>query len=117
MPSDFEGVPLMLLEAMRLGVVPIATRVGAIHEIIEDGETGFLVRDGALHSVVGEMLRKITQLHRERGRLQAMSAATAERSEGRVWDRAADALVGALGRLIRCGAAKDRTSTRLNSRH
>lgn len=104
MPSYFEGVPLMLLEAMRLGVVPIATRVGAVHEIIEDGETGFLVRDGALHSVVGEMLRKVTLLHRERGRLQAMSAATAERSEGRVWDRAAEALVGALDRLIRRGA-------------
>ncbi len=105
MPSYFEGVPLMLLEAMRLGVVPIATRVGAIHEIIEDGQTGFLVRDGALHSVVGEMSRRIAQLHRERGRLQAMSAATADRSEGRVWDRAARALIGALDRLTRGGAA------------
>src|SRR3546814_19413295 len=87
MPSDFEGVPLMLLEAMRLGIVPIATRVGAIHEIIEDGETGFLVRDGALHSVVGEMSRRITQLPRARGRLQALSVTAAARSEGRSDER------------------------------
>jgi glycosyltransferase involved in cell wall biosynthesis len=104
MPSYFEGVPLILLEAMRLGVVPIATRVGAVHEVIEDGETGFLVRDGALHSVVGDMLRRLVQLGRERPRLQAMSAAAAARSEGRVWERAADALAGALERLARRGA-------------
>jgi glycosyltransferase involved in cell wall biosynthesis len=104
MPSYFEGVPLILLEAMRLGVVPIATRVGAVHEVIEDGETGFLVRDGALHSVVGDMLRRLVQLGRERPRLQAMSAAAAGHSEGRVWERAADALTGALDRLARHGA-------------
>src|SRR3546814_12353176 len=88
MPSDFEGVPLMLLEAMRLGVVPIATRVGAIHEIIEDGQTGLLVRDGALHSVVGEMSRRIAQLPRARGLLQALSAARAVRSKRRILERA-----------------------------
>lgn len=105
MPSHFEGVPLILLEAMRLGVVPITTRVGAIHEIVDDGTTGFLVRNGALHAVVGEMLRRVVLLHRERGRLLAVSAAAAAASEGRVWSRAAGVLAAALARVAESGAA------------
>jgi glycosyltransferase involved in cell wall biosynthesis len=41
--SDYEGVPLSVLEAQRLGVVVIATNVGALPEIISHGKTGFLV--------------------------------------------------------------------------
>ena len=105
MPSYFEGVPLILLEAMRLGVVPIATAVGAVDEVVEDGETGFLVRDGGLHSVVGEMLRRIVELDRDGDRRRSMSSAAATASEGRVWQSAATALAGALERLFRQGAA------------
>ena len=42
--SDFEGVPLSILEAQRLGVVVIATDVGAVSEIVSDGRNGFLVQ-------------------------------------------------------------------------
>ncbi len=41
--SDFEGVPLSILEAQRLGVVVIATDVGAVNEVIESGVNGLLV--------------------------------------------------------------------------
>jgi glycosyltransferase involved in cell wall biosynthesis len=41
--SDYEGVPLSILEAQRLGVVVIATDVGAVSEIIESGRNGILV--------------------------------------------------------------------------
>lgn len=41
--SDYEGVPLSVLEAQRVGVVVIATDVGAVSEIISDGENGFLI--------------------------------------------------------------------------
>jgi glycosyltransferase involved in cell wall biosynthesis len=41
--SDYEGVPLSILEAQRLGVIVIATDVGAVSEIIESGRNGFLV--------------------------------------------------------------------------
>jgi len=41
--SDQEGCPNVLLEAMSFGVPSIATRVGAVPEIITDGENGLIV--------------------------------------------------------------------------
>jgi glycosyltransferase involved in cell wall biosynthesis len=36
-------LPLALLEAMALGRPPVATRVGGVTQVIEDGVSGFLV--------------------------------------------------------------------------
>jgi glycosyltransferase involved in cell wall biosynthesis len=41
--SLHEGVPMVLLEAMALGVPIVATRVGGIPEILEDGREAMLV--------------------------------------------------------------------------
>lgn len=105
MPSYYEGVPLILLEAMRLGVVSVVTRVGAIHEVVDDEITGFLIPDGALHEVVGRMARRIASLDRDRERLRSVAKAAAAASEGRVWSRAAAALNQAILRLAKAGAA------------
>jgi glycosyltransferase involved in cell wall biosynthesis len=43
LPSYWEGLPLAVLEAMALGVAPIATAVGGTPETIREGETGWLV--------------------------------------------------------------------------
>lgn len=43
LPSRFEGVPLTVLEAQRLGCAVIATDVGAVREAVADGEDGWLV--------------------------------------------------------------------------
>ena len=42
MPSEMEGFGLVALEAMACGVVPVATRVGGVPELITDGEDGYL---------------------------------------------------------------------------
>src|SRR5215469_2071061 len=42
MPSDLEAFGLAALEAMACGVVPVATRVGGVPELIRDGQNGFL---------------------------------------------------------------------------
>jgi len=43
LPSDWEGVPLTVLEAMAASKPVIATSVGGVPELVEDGVTGILV--------------------------------------------------------------------------
>ena len=42
LPSLFEGMPNVLLEAMAAGAVPIASSAGAMGQVVTDGHTGFL---------------------------------------------------------------------------
>src|ERR1044071_4554376 len=42
MPSELEAFGLVALESMACGVVPVATRVGGVPELITDGVDGFL---------------------------------------------------------------------------
>jgi N-acetyl-alpha-D-glucosaminyl L-malate synthase BshA len=46
MPSQLESFGLAALEAMSCQVVPVATRVGGVPEVIEHGRTGFLAEEG-----------------------------------------------------------------------
>jgi len=54
-----EGMPTSLLEAMKAGVPVVASRVGGVSEIVEDGRTGVLVTPGdapGLAEAVGRLL-------------------------------------------------------------
>ncbi len=43
MSSEFEGLPIALLEAMSMGCMPACTDAGGIPEVIKDNVNGLLV--------------------------------------------------------------------------
>jgi N-acetyl-alpha-D-glucosaminyl L-malate synthase BshA len=66
LPSELESFGLAALEAMACEVVPIATRVGGLPEVVDHGKTGFLssvgdVKDMAGHAI--DLLKDPDLLH------------------------------------------------------
>lgn len=55
--SYYEGIPIVLLEAMALNKATVATRVGGIEEIIEDKVSGFLVESGDAEGIASVCMK------------------------------------------------------------
>ena len=62
LPSHREVLPISLLEAMASGVASIATRVGAVPEVMEDGINGLLCDAGDCESLAIALQRMCTDL-------------------------------------------------------
>jgi glycosyltransferase involved in cell wall biosynthesis len=60
LPSEIEGLPYVVLEALSQGRPVVATDVGAVPEAVVDGETGFLVAVGDHSALVAALERLVT---------------------------------------------------------
>lgn len=57
-----EGYPGIIIEAYSVGVPAIATNVGGIPEILEEGETGFIIEPmqvSALEKTIKTLMKRI----------------------------------------------------------
>ncbi|HBF20176.1 MAG TPA: hypothetical protein DDW81_08755 [Cryomorphaceae bacterium] len=76
-PSLSEGLPNVAVEACAAGKLVIATRVGGIPEVIEDGKTGILI-NAADTNALADALAKAISSYRE---IEAMRRAARKRME------------------------------------
>ena len=59
LPSNYEGLPMVILEAMSLGKPVVASNVGGISEIVENDKNGYTVENEA--TIFAEKIRYILE--------------------------------------------------------
>ena len=75
--SDNEGMPVSLIEAGLAGVPVVATNVGSVCEVVNDGATGLLTRCDA-----DDLARSVIRLLRDDNLRRQMGRAAASWSRG-----------------------------------
>jgi glycosyltransferase involved in cell wall biosynthesis len=93
LPSYWEGLPLTILEAMRLGVVVCASDVGAVAEAIEHQKNGFLIANDNGNIFVRSVLNLFNSLLENPVELRRLQKAAAISAAHRSWETACASLV------------------------
>jgi glycosyltransferase involved in cell wall biosynthesis len=76
--SSREGFPLVIMEAMANGVVPISTDVGGISKHIVNHKTGILITTRDPEEIVNSLVDIISELYYNRNKLKNLSVAAFE---------------------------------------
>jgi glycosyltransferase involved in cell wall biosynthesis len=69
--GDRDGIPNVLLESMAMGVPVVATRVSAIPELVENGQTGLLVPPGSPRQMAEAIHRLLVEQKLRRNVIRA----------------------------------------------
>ena len=57
LPSFAEGMPVVVIEAMKAGVIPLVNNIDAgIQELVEDGKTGYKIKDNAIPAYIEKIM-------------------------------------------------------------
>jgi glycosyltransferase involved in cell wall biosynthesis len=95
-PSLFEGMPLVVPEAMASGMPIVTTRACGMQDIVEDGVTGLLVPPRDSEALV----RQISMLLSNPMLCERLGRAAQEKARGITWDRIAWQTIQVYDRLL-----------------
>jgi len=89
MPSHYESFGMVALEAMACGTPVVASQVGGLAFLVQDGVTGFTVPDGDPEALCDRLTRLLDQPE-----LRAqMARAAAETAAGYAWENIAHQMI------------------------
>ena len=72
--SNYEGLPISIIEAMRAGMPIIASDVGGVNELVQDEVNGFLIPRGN----ISELVKKLEYILHNRELIKFMGVASRE---------------------------------------
>ena len=100
LPSYWEGLPLTILEAMRLGVVVCASDVGAVTEAIDHEKTGLVIPNLAGEAFVEAAIEILSKLVSRPDKLREISKAAATVASSRTWVQSCAEMIQCLEGLL-----------------
>ncbi|MBI5680849.1 MAG: glycosyltransferase family 4 protein [Methanobacterium sp.] len=96
LPSFWESLPIAVLEGIACGKPVIASNVGGIPYLVNDGENGFLVMPGE----VDELSDKLITLLKDKKLQEKMGNESLKRSEDFDWNKISDKTIEVYNELI-----------------
>lgn len=96
-PSSFESFSFVTLEAMASGKPVVASNVGGIPYLVEEGETGFLFEPGNYH----ELAKKVIQLLENKELRERMGKLAEEKAELFSWESVTDETIKLYEKTLR----------------
>lgn len=97
MPSHYESFGMVALEAMACGTPVIASDVGGLGFLVQDGETGYTVPDGE----PAKLCEKLTLLLEDNALRQKMGQRAVEVAQSYDWENIAKQIVEVYQKLVK----------------
>jgi len=97
LPSEFEGLPIVMLEAMACGVIPIATRVGDNADVIQERISGFLLKDNNPRTIA-ETVKKASKMKLSKIRQNAVKEIEKNYSWDNIAKKYSEVYAGVIGK-------------------
>ena len=90
LPSTFEGLPVVILECLASGLPIVATKIGAIPDIVEDKKNGFLAEPKNPGQIAEKILQVLSLSQEEKSKI---SSNNKEKAKNYSWDLIIDSLL------------------------